>query len=95
MNRINVIAALGLVALYLASYIILRWTDIIVRREWYFNYPYDKNSYRMIEGTDIGVGRRRNNELETVTIIYYPLWQIELRIRGKYYYHETIGEITK
>jgi len=96
MRRRNkmLIAVLAGVLGYSASYCVLRCTKFLVRREWLEIYPHSETHERTIYASDVGHGSyfdvNFKPKRDSFPVFYFPLWQAELRIRGKYFHHDDI-----
>jgi hypothetical protein len=96
MKKRNKIAISVLAAMltYSVSYCTLRCTKFLVRREWIATHPHSKTHERTIYASDVGHGTYFNAEFkpkkDPLPVLYFPLWQAELRIRGKYFHHDDI-----
>jgi len=88
---IFIIAAL---LVYLLSYPILRVTKILIRREYLILTDVGTNLVKEVYKSDIGHGKYFNENFKPRTdplkYTYFPLGQMELMIRGKKVYDETV-----
>lgn len=79
---------------YATSYCVLRCTTFLVRREWLLICPYSATHERTIYASDVGHGSYFNAAFkprkDLFPLLYYPLWQVELRARGKYFHYNDI-----
>ena len=80
--------------IYLQSYPILRVTKILIRREYLILTDVGTNLVREVYKSDIGNGKYFDENFKSrpdpLKYIYYPLGQMELMIRGKKFYEETV-----
>jgi hypothetical protein len=92
-NRILIALIVGVLA-YPASYSVLRGTKFLVRREWLEIHPHSRTHERTIYGSDVGHGSYFDSNFKPkkgpFTVLFYPLWQGELRLRKKYFYHDNL-----
>ena len=88
------IAVLAGVLCYSTSYCVLRCTKFLVRREWLEIHPHSETHERTIYASDVGQGSYFDVNFKpkrgSFPVFYFPLWQAELRIRGKYFHHDDI-----
>lgn len=92
-----VIVALAAVIAYSGSYCVCRCTKFLVRREWLEIHPHSRTHQRWIYAADVGRGSHFDAAFkpkrDPFTLLFYPLWQTELRLRGKYFHHDDIEVI--
>jgi hypothetical protein len=96
MNRkkqILIAALVGILA-YPVAYCVLRSTKFLVRREWVEFHPHSRTHQREIYASDVGhmphFDSDFNPRRDPFPVLFFPLWQVELRLRGKYFHHDKI-----
>lgn len=94
-RRIFLLLSLCLV-FWCSSYIILRATRFLVRREWLEIHSYSTYQ-REIYASDIGRGGYFDADFKPkrdfFRAVYFPLWRMELTVRGKYFYHDDVAPV--
>lgn len=92
-KRILIAVLLGVLA-YPATYCGLRCTKFLVRREWLAIHPHSRTHQRQIYASDVGHGTYFDSEFkprrDPFPVLFFPLWQAELRLRGRYFHHDDI-----
>ncbi len=79
---------------YPAAYCVLRSTKFLVRREWLEIHPHSRTHQREVYASDVGHGTyfdsRFKPKRDPYPVLFLPLWQVELRLRGKHFHHDDI-----
>ncbi len=82
------------VLMYPTSYCALRCTKFLVRREWLEIHPHSRTHERTIYASDVGHGSYFDANFkpkkDPFPVLFFPLWQMELRLRGTYFHHDDI-----
>jgi hypothetical protein len=88
--RIVLVGSGALVAMYLSSYVVLRCAHVLVRREWFDTVDLGEGRYLTHAGSDVGYGYWWDGRgSDAGARLYWPLWQAELRLRGRYFSYDV------